>query len=79
MTVLEQEPAVAAHQSGHNSGVVHSGVYYAPGSLRARCCVEGAQALRELCSEHRLPLVERTGWKARWLQRSLLGEASRHR
>jgi L-2-hydroxyglutarate oxidase len=60
VTVLEQEPAVAAHQSGHNSGVVHSGVYYAPGSLRARCCVEGAQALRELCSEHRLPLVERT-------------------
>jgi len=60
VTVLEQEPAVAAHQSGHNSGVVHSGVYYAPGSLRARCCIEGALALRELCSEHGLPLPERT-------------------
>ncbi|TMD96275.1 MAG: L-2-hydroxyglutarate oxidase [Chloroflexi bacterium] len=60
VTVLEQEPAVAAHQSGHNSGVVHSGVYYRPGSLRARCCVEGARALRELCAEHGVPLVERT-------------------
>jgi L-2-hydroxyglutarate oxidase len=58
--VLEQEPSVAAHQSGHNSGVVHSGVYYRPGSLRARCCVEGARALRELCAEHGVPLVERT-------------------
>jgi L-2-hydroxyglutarate oxidase len=58
--VLEQEPEVAAHQSGHNSGVVHSGAYYLPGSLRARCCVEGARALRELCAELGVPLVERT-------------------
>ena len=40
--------------------MVHSGVYYRPGSLRARCCVEGARALRELCAEHGVPLVERT-------------------
>ncbi|HEX6492468.1 MAG TPA: L-2-hydroxyglutarate oxidase, partial [Candidatus Dormibacteraeota bacterium] len=60
VTVLEQEPEVAAHQSGHNSGVVHSGVYYRPGSLRAHCCVEGARALRELCAEQGVALVERT-------------------
>jgi L-2-hydroxyglutarate oxidase LhgO len=60
VTVLEQEPAVAAHHSGHNSGVVHSGVYYVPGSLRARCCVEGARSLRELCATLGVPLVDRT-------------------
>ena len=41
LVVLEKEGAVAAHQSGHNSGVVHSGVYYKPGTLKARLCLEG--------------------------------------
>ena len=47
--VLEREDAVARHQTGRNSGVVHAGIYYAPGSLRARLCVEGARELYEYC------------------------------
>ena len=55
LTVLEKEDAVARHQSGHNSGVIHSGIYYQPGSLKARLCVEGAAAMVEFCREHGLP------------------------
>ncbi len=53
--VLEKEDRLAAHQSGHNSGVIHAGVYYAPGSLKARLCVAGARATREFCDEHGVP------------------------
>ncbi|MDQ3648098.1 MAG: L-2-hydroxyglutarate oxidase [Actinomycetota bacterium] len=49
VTVLEREDHVATHQTARNSGVVHAGIYYAPGSLKARLCVEGAHALYELC------------------------------
>lgn len=55
LLVLEKEPAVAAHQSGHNSGVVHSGLYYKPGSLKARLCVEGRRSVYELCAESGIP------------------------
>ena len=53
--VLEKEDRVATHQTGHNSGVIHSGLYYKPGSLKARTCVEGAAAMVRFCREHGLP------------------------
>jgi 2-hydroxyglutarate dehydrogenase len=59
VTVLEREPAVAQHQTGHNSGVVHAGIYYAPGSLKARLCVEGARDLYAYCEERGVPFERR--------------------
>ncbi len=53
--VVEAEAQVAAHQSGHNSGVIHSGLYYKPGSLKARQCVEGREALYEFCRRREIP------------------------
>jgi L-2-hydroxyglutarate oxidase LhgO len=55
LAVLEKEAGVARHQSGHNSGVIHSGIYYKPGSLKARLCVEGAAAMVSFCRQHDLP------------------------
>jgi L-2-hydroxyglutarate oxidase LhgO len=55
LLVMEKEDRVARHQSGHNSGVIHSGVYYKPGSLKARLCVSGAAAMVEFCREHGIP------------------------
>ena len=52
VVVLEKEGSWARHQTGHNSGVIHSGVYYKPGSLKARFCRQGASALVELCQGH---------------------------
>ncbi|MFJ2260378.1 L-2-hydroxyglutarate oxidase [Streptomyces sp. NPDC087844] len=59
VVVLEKEYEVAAHQTGHNSGVVHAGIYYAPGSLKADLCVRGVSLLREYCQERKLPYEER--------------------
>ena len=54
LAVLEKETEPARHQSGHNSGVIHSGIYYKPGSLKARLCVEGATAMVEFCRRHEI-------------------------
>ncbi len=58
VTVFEKEAEVALHQTGHNSGVVHAGVYYPPGSLKARLCREGGRQLKDFCAEHGLPYEE---------------------
>ena len=58
VVVLEKEDRVAAHQTGHNSGVVHAGIYYPPGSLKARLCTRGGALLREYCAERKLPYQE---------------------
>ena len=50
--VLEKEPDLAHHQTGHNSGVIHSGVYYKPGSAKARTCTRGGKLLRQFCDEN---------------------------
>lgn len=55
VVVLDKEPAIGQHQTGHNSGVIHSGIYYAPGSLKARLCVEGSAALTRYCDERGIP------------------------
>jgi L-2-hydroxyglutarate oxidase LhgO len=60
IAVLEKEDALATHQSGHNSGVLHAGLYYAPGSLKARLCREGKAALESFAAEHDIP-IERCG------------------
>jgi len=46
LAILEKESRLGTHQTGHNSGVIHSGVYYKPGSLKARLCVEGGQLMK---------------------------------
>ncbi|MFZ0362442.1 MAG: L-2-hydroxyglutarate oxidase [Terriglobales bacterium] len=55
IVVLEKESGVARHQTGHNSGVIHSGVYYKEGSLKARLCVAGGREMVEFCTRHGIP------------------------
>ncbi len=60
LCLLEREADLASHQTGHSSGIVHAGIYYEPGSLKARLCVEGARELRDYCGERGIPF-ERSG------------------
>src|SRR4051794_38647169 len=60
VSVLEREPEVGFHQTGHNSGVIHGGIYYAPGSLKAKLCVEGARDMYAYCEAHDIE-VKRCG------------------
>jgi len=59
VAVLEREAELAQHQTGHNSGVVHAGIYYEPGSLKARLCVEGARNLYSYCEKRGVPFEKR--------------------
>jgi len=56
VTVLEKEPEIARHQTGRNSGVIHSGLYYTPGSLKARLGTAGAASMRDFAREHGIPV-----------------------
>ena len=58
VVVLEREDAVATHQTGHNSGVIHSGIYYEPGSLKATFSKAGERATKEFCTEHGIAFDE---------------------
>lgn len=60
LLLVEKEDQLATHQTGHNSGVIHSGIYYKPGSLKAQTCVRGSQALIAFCQQHDI-LYERCG------------------
>jgi L-2-hydroxyglutarate oxidase len=55
LVVLEKEMGLGRHQTGHNSGVIHAGIYYTPGSLKAELCRRGSQATKEFCTEHKVP------------------------
>ena len=58
IAIIEKEQSCAQHQTGRNSGVIHAGVYYAPGSLKAKLCVEGNQRTKTFCKEHRIAFEE---------------------
>jgi L-2-hydroxyglutarate oxidase len=72
IVVLEREDRVGVHQTGSNSGVAHAGIYYKPGSLKARLCVAGLRQLYDFCDEHGVP-YERCGKVIVALDRSELG------
>jgi len=58
ITIIDKETEVGKHGSGRNSGILHAGIYYEPGSLKARVCVAGAARLRQWCEEEQIPVLE---------------------
>ena len=56
--ILEKEKSLGEHASGRNSGVIHSGINQAPGTLKARMCFEGSKRLRHYCRDHQIPMNE---------------------
>jgi L-2-hydroxyglutarate oxidase LhgO len=58
VVMLDKEAKIAAHQTGHNSGVIHSGIYYKPGSYKAKQCVEGKGLMRQFCEKHAIKIVD---------------------
>jgi L-2-hydroxyglutarate oxidase len=65
VTVLEKESSVGVHQTGSNSGVIHSGIYYKPGSLKALNCRDGRTMMEEFCKEEGFPMtfVAKSLWR----------------
>jgi len=57
IAIFEKEPELGKHASGRNSGVLHSGIYYPPASLKGRLCTEGSRLMREYCDERKLPIA----------------------
>lgn len=55
IAIVEKEPILAVHQSGHNSGVIHAGIYYKPGSLKAKLCVEGMKLMYKYLDTKQIP------------------------
>jgi L-2-hydroxyglutarate oxidase len=55
LVILDQAESVAPHQTSHNSGVIHGGIYYTPGSLKARLCVEGSGLMEDFCDANGIP------------------------
>src|SRR5438552_1549150 len=53
--VVEKEPLLGSHQTGHNSGVIHSGIYYKPGSYKAQLCIQGVRLLKAFCDANGVP------------------------
>ena len=56
--ILEKEPSVGLHSSGRNSGVIHAGIYYEPGSLKAKLCTNGARRLKDWCKDQKINVFE---------------------
>ena len=60
IVILDKESKLGMHQTGHNSGVIHSGIYYKPGSLKARLCVEGVRLMKAFCTAHGMSRAARS-------------------